>query len=91
MADAAHMLSDASSFLVSYLAARQTLRPSPPRLSFGHHRMEILGGLTSIMAIWAVTGVLLREAVERLVTPEDVDGVCKCRDGGGKAIVWVDG
>ena len=68
------MFSDASSFLVSYLAARQTIQPSSPRLSFGYHRMEILAGLGSIMFIWAVTGVLVSEAVQRLLQPQEVDG-----------------
>jgi len=39
------------------------------RLSFGFHRAEILGALLSVMLIWALTGVLVYEAITRLIHP----------------------
>jgi Co/Zn/Cd efflux system component len=36
--------------------------------------VEILGALVSVIAIWAVTGALLYEAVLRVINPHPVDG-----------------
>lgn len=43
-------------------------------MSFGFHRAEILGALASVIMIWLLTGVLLYEAILRLMDPSDVDG-----------------
>ena len=74
MTDAAHMASDLISFAVSVTAIYLSKRPPTETHSFGFHRAEILGALTSISLIWAVTAILLYEAVMRIITPEDVDG-----------------
>lgn len=37
--------------------------------SFGFHRAEVLGAMASIMVIWLMTGILLYEAVWRLIIP----------------------
>lgn len=36
--------------------------------------LQVLGSLVSILIIWVVTGVLLYEAVLRVITPQEVDG-----------------
>ena len=50
--DAAHMLSDVAGFLISYFAIYMGSRPANYQMSFGYHRAEVLGALTSIMLIW---------------------------------------
>lgn len=35
---------------------------------------QVLGALVSVMTVWLVTGILLFEAVQRIITPEYVDG-----------------
>lgn len=74
MSDAAHMLSDVSAFLVSIFAAWAATQPSSWHYSFGYHRAEILGALVSVLIIWAVTGALVFEAVQRTLNPVRVDG-----------------
>lgn len=74
MSDAAHMFSDASSFLISFTAAVMVARPSSHRFSFGYHRIEILGAVLSVMFIWMVTGALVWEAGHRIFNPVKVDG-----------------
>ena len=54
MSDAAHMLSDVSSFLVSIFAAWAATQPAASPYSFGYHRAEILGALLSVLTIWCV-------------------------------------
>lgn len=39
---------------------------------------QVLGALASVMTVWLVTGVLLFEAVQRIITPEYVDGKSEC-------------
>jgi hypothetical protein len=77
MSDAAHMLSDVSSFLVALFAAWAAAQPSVAHYTFGYHRAEIMGALVSVLIIWVVTGVLLYEAVQRVINPVAVNGRCK--------------
>ena len=74
MTDAAHMLSDVAGFLVSVMALFLSSRTADAQYTFGYHRAEVLGALASIMVVWVMTGILLFEAVQRLITPEIVDG-----------------
>nr|XP_040045432.1 zinc transporter 8-like isoform X3 [Gasterosteus aculeatus aculeatus] len=68
MTDAAHLLADFISFLISLLSLWLSSRPATHKLSYGWHRAEILGSLLSVFTIWLVTGVLVYLAVERLVS-----------------------
>ncbi|KAL6766716.1 MTP1 [Auxenochlorella protothecoides x Auxenochlorella symbiontica] len=72
--DAAHLLSDVSGFGVSALAAVWAARMSHSHFSYGYHRVEVLGALASILTVWLVTGILLVEAVQRILVPEPVNG-----------------
>lgn len=36
--------------------------------------MEVLGALASILTVWLVTGILLVEAIQRILVPEPVNG-----------------
>jgi len=74
LSDAAHLLSDLASFLISIFALWLGERAPTSRLSFGFHRAEILGALASVILIWLLTGVLLYEAIQRLRSPQEIDG-----------------
>ncbi|KAG7385198.1 hypothetical protein PHYPSEUDO_001740 [Phytophthora pseudosyringae] len=80
MADAAHLLSDVAGFCISLFAIWMSTRPATRRLSFGFHRAEVIGAVTSVLVIWVLTGVLVYEAVIRFVEclepnpTEHVDG-----------------
>lgn len=67
MTDAAHMLSDFASFLISLFAIWFAKRPPTKKMSFGYHRAEVLGAVVSIMIIWVLTGVLVYMAVQRVI------------------------
>lgn len=56
------------------LAAFWAKRRSHEHFSYGYHRVEVLGALASVMTVWLVTGILLFEAVQRIINPEHVDG-----------------
>ncbi|XP_020043209.1 proton-coupled zinc antiporter SLC30A8 [Castor canadensis] len=68
--DAAHLLIDLTSFLLSLFSLWLSSRPPSKRLTFGWHRAEILGALLSVLCIWVVTGVLVYLACERLLYPD---------------------
>ncbi|KAG1963512.1 zinc transporter 2 [Pimephales promelas] len=67
MTDAAHLLTDFGSMMVSIFSLWISSRPPTKRMNFGWHRSEILGALVSVMSIWIVTGVLVYLAIERIV------------------------
>ncbi|XP_021056455.1 zinc transporter 2 isoform X1 [Mus pahari] len=70
MTDAAHLLTDFASMLISLFALWVSSRPATKTMNFGWHRAEILGALLSVLSIWVVTGVLVYLAVQRLISGE---------------------
>ncbi|XP_069771493.1 proton-coupled zinc antiporter SLC30A8-like [Narcine bancroftii] len=68
MTDAAHLLADVTSFLISLCSLWLSARPATKKLNFGWYRAEILGALLSVMIIWLVTGILVYLACERLIS-----------------------
>ncbi|XP_049680830.1 proton-coupled zinc antiporter SLC30A8 [Accipiter gentilis] len=72
--DAAHILVDLTSFLISLFSLWLASKPPTKQLTFGWHRAEILGALMSMVIIWMVTGVLTYLASMRLLHPDyDID------------------
>ncbi|XP_063275459.1 proton-coupled zinc antiporter SLC30A8 [Prinia subflava] len=74
VSDAAHVLGDLTSFLISLCSLWLTSKPPTKQLTFGWHRAEILGALVSMIIVWMVTGVLTYLACMRLLHPDyDID------------------
>ncbi|XP_009978590.1 PREDICTED: zinc transporter 8 [Tauraco erythrolophus] len=72
--DAAHILVDLTSFLISLFSLWLTSKPPTKQLTFRWYRAEILGALMSMMIVWMVTGVLTYLASMRLLHPGyDID------------------
>uniref|UniRef100_A0A8C4ULL5 Proton-coupled zinc antiporter SLC30A8 n=1 Tax=Falco tinnunculus TaxID=100819 RepID=A0A8C4ULL5_FALTI len=72
--DAAHILVDLTSFLISLFSLWLASKPPTKQLTFGWHRAEILGALMSVLIVWMVTGVLAYLASMRLLHPDyDID------------------
>ncbi|XP_037077268.1 zinc transporter 2-like [Pollicipes pollicipes] len=67
MSDAAHLLSDFGSFLLSMFAIWMSMRHPTRKMTFGFYRAEVLGAVISVLTIWIVTAVLVYMAVERMV------------------------
>ncbi|KAM8977285.1 proton-coupled zinc antiporter SLC30A2 [Pelodytes ibericus] len=75
MTDAAHLLTDFASMMISLFALWMSSRPATKTMNFGWHRAEILGALVSVLSIWVVTGVLVYLAVERLISGDfEIEG-----------------
>lgn len=67
LTDAAHLLSDVASFAISLFSLWAAGWEANPRQSYGFFRIEILGALVSIQLIWLLTGILVYEAIVRLM------------------------
>lgn len=72
--DAAHLLSDASGFIISLFALKLAQKPADSRASWAYHRRETYGAVASIFVVWLLTFFLVYEAILRFITPEPVDG-----------------
>ncbi|KAM8737829.1 proton-coupled zinc antiporter SLC30A2-like isoform 1-T1 [Acanthopagrus schlegelii] len=66
MTDAAHLLTDFGSIMISIFSLWISSRPQTHSMTFGWHRAEILGMLLSVVSIWAVTAVLVLSAIQRI-------------------------
>uniref|UniRef100_A0A7E4ZW27 ZT_dimer domain-containing protein n=1 Tax=Panagrellus redivivus TaxID=6233 RepID=A0A7E4ZW27_PANRE len=68
--DAAHLLTDLASMMISLFSLYIASRPASQRMSFGWHRAEVVGAFLSVFLIWVVTGVLVYLAVGRIISKE---------------------
>lgn len=67
LTDAAHLLSDVAAFAISLFSLWASGWEATPRQSYGFFRIEILGALISIQMIWLLAGILVYEAIARLI------------------------
>ncbi len=74
LADAAHMLTDATALGLALLAAWIAARPPTPAKTYGYYRAEILAALANALLLFAVAGSILVEAWHRARAPAPVLG-----------------
>ncbi|KAI3921533.1 hypothetical protein MKW98_013467 [Papaver atlanticum] len=67
LTDAAHLLSDVAAFGISLFSLWASSWEATPRQSYGFFRIEILGTLVSIQMIWLLAGILVYEAIARMI------------------------
>ncbi|KAL8150328.1 hypothetical protein V2J09_020136 [Rumex salicifolius] len=68
LTDAAHLLSDVAAFAISLFSLWASGWEATPRQTYGFFRIEILGALVSIQMIWLLAGILVYEAIARIVS-----------------------
>jgi zinc transporter 2 len=68
LTDAAHLASDVISILVVLYTTHLSMRTAQASHTFGYHRAEVLGSLISVLILLLVTGILVYEAVERIIS-----------------------
>jgi len=74
LSDAAHMLTDAGAIGLSLLALRLAARPPSGSMTYGLRRAEILSAQANGAILVVLAGLIVYEAIQRLVSPPDVDG-----------------
>ncbi|XP_038988948.1 metal tolerance protein 1-like [Phoenix dactylifera] len=67
LTDAAHLLSDIASFAISLFSLWVSGWEATPQQSYGFFRIEMLGALVSIQLIWLLSGILVYEAMARII------------------------
>ena len=84
MSDATHLLSDLAGFLISLVSLIVAMKPADRDFTFGYHRFEVIGALTSIFIIWGLTVWLLMAAIWRIRHPNPIVGfLMVCIAAGG--------
>jgi cobalt-zinc-cadmium efflux system protein len=74
LADAGHMLTDASALALAVFASWAAGLPARGRWTFGFARAEVLAAQANGVALLVISGLILYSAVRRFVEPPDVNG-----------------
>jgi cobalt-zinc-cadmium efflux system protein len=74
LADAAHMLTDAASLALAWIAFRIARRPADPQRSYGYDRGQVLAAFVNGGFLLAIVLWIFVEAAQRLMTPRPVEG-----------------
>jgi cobalt-zinc-cadmium efflux system protein len=74
LAEAAHMLADCGSLLLAILAIRISQRPADASRTYGHRRYQPLAAYTNGLLLLAITVAVVIEALQRLLSPPQVNG-----------------
>jgi cobalt-zinc-cadmium efflux system protein len=74
LSDAAHMLTDAGAIGLSLLALRLAARPPSGSMTYGLKRAEILSAQANGAILLVLAGLIVYEAIHRLISPPDVAG-----------------
>ena len=72
LADAGHMLTDASALTLSLFAAWIAARAPTPGKTYGYYRTEILTALVNGVAMWLIVVWIYARAMQRLQHPPEV-------------------
>ena len=75
LADAAHMLTDAGALALALVAVGLAARPARGRYTFGLKRAEILSAQANGVTLLVLGGLIVYEAVRRLISPPTPGGV----------------
>ncbi|WP_077487964.1 cation diffusion facilitator family transporter [Sinomonas mesophila] len=73
LADAGHMLTDATGVFIALIASVIATRPASAKRTFGYQRVEVLAALLNGVAIAAIAVLIFVEAVQRLGTDVEVE------------------
>ncbi|MCS7234060.1 MAG: cation diffusion facilitator family transporter [Synergistetes bacterium] len=80
ISDSLHNFSDAMSIVVTYFAHKISLKSASERKTFGYKRSTILAALFNSVTLLAIGALLIKEAIERLLRPQYIDGL---------TVLWV--
>lgn len=75
VADAGHMLTDAASLLLAWLAFRVARRPADWKRTYGFHRFQVLAAYSNGLTLGFIALAIVYAAARRLHEPVEVLGV----------------
>ena len=73
LSDALHNFSDVLSLIISYVARRLGQQKASNLKTFGYKRAEILAAFINAATLVVVAIILMKEAVERLMDPQEIE------------------
>lgn len=73
LSDALHNFSDVLSLIVSYIANVLSKKKASTTKTFGYKRAEIIAAFVNSATLIVVAILLIKEAIERFISPEDVE------------------
>lgn len=89
LADAGHMLTDAASLALAWVALRFAARPSDRRRTYGYHRLQVLAAFVNSMLLLLAVAWIVYEAIMRLQNPAPVTGPLMLAVAGGGLLINV--
>lgn len=78
--DALHNTSDAFSILIAVIAFKIGNKKASTKYTYGFKRAEIIGGFVNLILLFISGCYLLVEGIERLINPQQIDGLL---------IIWI--
>ncbi|WP_372755693.1 cation diffusion facilitator family transporter [Labilibaculum sp.] len=72
LSDALHNFSDVLALLMSWFASRLSMRKQTPKQTFGYKRAEVIAALFNAISLFIIAFYLLKEAVQRIMEPQDI-------------------
>ncbi len=72
LSDAAHVMSDVLSLLISWLAIYLSTRPATASRTYGYHRAEVFAALINGVSLIAISGWIFYEAYQRYMSPTEI-------------------
>ena len=72
LSDAAHMMSDVLSLLISWLAIYLSTRPATASRTYGYHRAEVFAALINGVTLIGISGWIFHEAYQRYMSPTEI-------------------
>lgn len=73
--DALHNTSDAFSILIAVIAFKIGNKKASAKYTYGFKRAEIIGGFVNLILLFISGCYLLAEGIERLINPQQIDGL----------------
>ncbi len=67
ISDAIHLVSDLLGFVFSILFLYLSKKEMDEKVTFGYHRMELIGALINIFIVWAMVLFIMYEATLRII------------------------
>lgn len=74
LADAGHMFTDTAALGLAWFAAHLTARPADWKRTYGFDRFSILSAFVNGLALFVIAGLILYEAIQRMISPVNVIG-----------------
>lgn len=72
LSDAAHVMSDVLSLMISWFAIYLSTRPATASRTYGYHRAEVFAALVNGVSLIVISGWIFYEAYQRYMSPTEI-------------------